>query len=68
MSTCGKQCEVYTRIVGYFRPVQRWNDGKKEEYKFRQEYLEEKGLQNEFKKVQAAPEVSVPLKGIPAEI
>lgn len=26
------KCEVYSRVVGYFRPVQNWNDGKKEEY------------------------------------
>ena len=25
-------CEVYSRVVGYFRPVQNWNDGKKEEF------------------------------------
>ncbi len=30
--TCGKDSEVYTRIVGYYRPVSRWNDGKKAEY------------------------------------
>ena len=28
-------CEVYTRIVGYFRPVQNWNEGKKAEYRDR---------------------------------
>jgi len=32
---CGKDCEVYSRIVGYFRPVHRWNIGKKEEFKDR---------------------------------
>ncbi|MEK7664791.1 MAG: ribonucleoside triphosphate reductase [Patescibacteria group bacterium] len=31
-------CEVYTRIVGYIRPVQQWNKGKKQEYKERKEY------------------------------
>jgi len=31
-------CEVYSRIVGYLRPVQQWNKGKKEEFKQRQEY------------------------------
>ena len=30
--TCGQDSEVYTRIVGYYRPVSRWNDGKKAEY------------------------------------
>ena len=30
---CGKKAEVYSRITGYYRPVQNWNDGKTEEYK-----------------------------------
>lgn len=30
--TCGDTCEVYTRIVGYLRPVEQWNNGKKAEY------------------------------------
>jgi ribonucleoside-triphosphate reductase len=46
---CGKECEVYSRIVGYFRPVQRWNVGKKEEFKDRLEYDEVKSLQHRFK-------------------
>ena len=29
-------CEVYSRIVGYLRPVQNWNKGKKEEFKDRE--------------------------------
>ncbi len=33
-----KECEVYSRIVGYLRPVQQWNDGKKQEYCERKEY------------------------------
>lgn len=36
--TCGKDAEVYTRIVGYYRPVSRWNKGKKEEFKDRITY------------------------------
>ncbi len=36
--TCGEKCEVYSRIVGYFRPVHNWNIGKKEEFKDRQVY------------------------------
>lgn len=35
---CGKPTQVYTRVVGYYRPVQRWNKGKREEYKDRVEY------------------------------
>lgn len=37
--TCGKETETYSRIVGYYRPVQRWNRGKQEEFKERLEYL-----------------------------
>ncbi len=33
-----KQCEVYSRIVGYLRPVQQWNKGKTQEYRERKEY------------------------------
>lgn len=32
---CGKRTEVYSRIVGYVRPVQQWNDGKQAEFKLR---------------------------------
>lgn len=28
----GTECEVYSRIVGYFRPVKQWNNGKQEEF------------------------------------
>lgn len=35
---CNKPCEVYSRVVGYFRPVQAWNDGKREEFDLRKEY------------------------------
>ncbi len=31
-------CEVYSRIVGYLRPVQNWNKGKRQEFKDRQTY------------------------------
>lgn len=35
---CGKSAEVYSRITGYYRPVQNWNDGKREEYRERRVY------------------------------
>ena len=35
---CGKDTEVYSRITGYYRPVQNWNDGKREEFKDRKVY------------------------------
>ena len=35
---CGNKTEVYSRITGYYRPVQNWNDGKAQEYKDRMVY------------------------------
>ena len=35
---CGEKTEVYSRITGYYRPVQNWNDGKTQEYKDRRTY------------------------------
>jgi len=35
---CGGATEVYSRITGYYRPVQNWNDGKAQEYKERKVY------------------------------
>ena len=36
--TCGKKTEVYSRITGYYRPVQNWNDGKRKEFDDRKVY------------------------------
>jgi len=35
---CGETTEVYSRITGYYRPVQNWNDGKSQEFEHRVEY------------------------------
>jgi ribonucleoside-triphosphate reductase len=35
---CHSECEIYSRIVGYFRSIQQWNNGKKEEYKLRKTF------------------------------
>ena len=35
MSKCGAETEVYSRVVGYHRPVKNWNKGKREEFKDR---------------------------------
>ncbi|MBE6579652.1 MAG: ribonucleoside triphosphate reductase [Ruminococcaceae bacterium] len=35
---CGEKTEVYSRITGYYRPIQNWNDGKAQEYKDRKVY------------------------------
>lgn len=32
-------CEVYSRVVGYIRPVDQWNPGKQSEYHDRKEYV-----------------------------
>lgn len=34
----GTPCEVFSRVVGYLRPVQNWNHGKKEEFFMRKMY------------------------------
>ena len=38
---CHKPTEVYSRITGYYRPIQNWNVGKTEEFKNRREYVYE---------------------------
>jgi ribonucleoside-triphosphate reductase (formate) len=45
---CGHETEVYSRIVGYYRPLQNWNEGKREEFKFRKEYIEQKSMNHPF--------------------
>lgn len=36
---CGNECEVYSRVVGYYRPLQNWNEGKKKEFADRKEFV-----------------------------
>ena len=63
---CGDKTEVYSRITGYYRPVQNWNDGKAQEYKSRTLYdiptsLTNRGLSSDvydstpMKKPESAP-------------
>ncbi len=35
---CGANCEIYSRVVGYLRPVDQWNDGKQAEFKIRKTF------------------------------
>lgn len=35
---CGAKCEVYSRVVGYLRPVDQWNDGKQAEFNIRRTF------------------------------
>ncbi len=46
---CGKEAEVYSRVVGYYRPVRNWNKGKQEEFRNRTliKLTYEKNLKNE---------------------
>ena len=45
---CGNAVEVYSRIVGYFRPVTNWNRGKKQEFKDRILYNIERSMNHEI--------------------
>ncbi len=45
---CEGKTEVYSRITGYYRPVQNWNDGKSQEYKDRKVYNASMALNREF--------------------
>jgi hypothetical protein len=45
---CGKPCEIYSRVVGYFRPIQNWNKGKREEFGQRVEFKESISLSNKL--------------------
>lgn len=36
---CKSECEVYSRVVGYIRPIKQWNEGKRTEYKKRKTYV-----------------------------
>ncbi len=62
---CGEKTEVYSRITGYYRPVQNWNDGKSEEYKNRKLYNIASSMANRedsvgFKQVENKAEVAEP--------
>ncbi len=36
--TCNQETEVYSRVVGFYRPIKQWNKGKKEEFTDRKTY------------------------------
>jgi len=42
-------CEVYSRIVGYLRPIQNWNEGKQQEYQDRMVFNSSIGIDDEDK-------------------
>ncbi len=55
--TIKQPCEVYSRVVGYLRPIQQWNFGKKEEFKWRREYRAYKDV-----KLTSLPKEKIPVK------
>lgn len=63
---CGSATEVYSRVVGYLRPVAQWNNGKKEEFIQRKAFRIEKAftpeelLKNQVYKVQIGPSLAPP--------
>lgn len=48
--TCGEKAEIYSRITGYYRPVNNWNDGKAQEFKDRVTYKIDGNCSNEIEK------------------
>jgi ribonucleoside-triphosphate reductase len=48
MAKCGKKCEVFSRVVGYHRPVQNWNLGKREEFNDRVAFKEKVSMGSKF--------------------
>ncbi len=60
---CGEKTEVYSRITGYYRPVQNWNDGKSQEFSDRKVYNIEKSVLNlkKSEKKNAAEEIKSPV-------
>ena len=59
---CGSKTEVYSRITGYYRPIQNWNDGKSQEYKDRKEYNIPLSLNKYSEKVKEMEEVKDEVK------
>ena len=59
---CGEKTEIYSRITGYYRPVQNWNDGKTEEFKNRKTYdVEHSVLKHEKVLVEEIQKVETPV-------
>jgi ribonucleoside-triphosphate reductase len=52
--TCSAPSDVYSRVVGYLRPVNRWNDGKQAEFKLRRTYRAKECMDEQSGRIQAA--------------
>ncbi len=53
---CGQETEVYSRVVGYHRPVKQWHAGKRSEFKDRKPYNAKKAGRDAMKKQACKPE------------
>ncbi|NLC72272.1 MAG: ribonucleoside triphosphate reductase [Ruminococcaceae bacterium] len=65
---CGEKAEIYSRITGYYRPVQNWNAGKSQEFKDRKEYNVENSRINPEKHPSCCGEELVPESLISPEL
>src|SRR5574344_864173 len=45
---CGEECDVFSRVVGYIRPVRQWNEGKRAEFEARQTFDVEQSMNTEI--------------------
>ncbi|MGM9650739.1 MAG: ribonucleoside triphosphate reductase, partial [Faecousia sp.] len=57
---CGRKTEVYSRITGYYRPVQNWNDGKAQEFRDRKVYDAGSSMSRHFRQSDDAPCTEAP--------
>ena len=61
---CGKATEVYSRITGYYRPVQNFNDGKAQEFKDRKVYDVAGSMSRRFGNAAGAEKAPVPVSAV----
>lgn len=61
---CGKKTEVYSRITGYYRPIQNWNDGKAQEFKDRKVYEIGSSHMHKSAEIQAEEEKVIPAQTV----
>ena len=61
--TIKQPCEVYSRVVGYIRPVQQWHKGKQEEYKERKEFVcPSRNSKRSFRKSRRKSQLAIKIK------
>jgi len=63
---CGAATEIWSRITGYYRPVQNWNDGKVQEFNHRKEYEVETSVIEGRRLCDREEGISAPVESAPA--